>query len=132
MCSSKPFCKTFFCVLVVSMLFSYTGCAPVLIGVGAVSGYMLSNDAATGEVTGSYSTLWNACIDRLEAEGVTIMESIESDGLIRGERAKEHIVVKIESLNSNVQRLKVAARKYLIPKPYVAQDIFVKIVKDLE
>ena len=51
---------------------------------------------------------------------------------IKGERDKTRFVVKINSLAGDTQRLKVAVRKYFLPKPYVAQDLFLKIAKDLE
>ena len=93
---------------------------------------MLSNDSAVGEFDTSYGDVWDVCIDRLESEGIEIYESKESAGLIKGERDKTRFVVKINSLAGDTQRLKVAVRKYFLPKPYVAQDLFLKIAKDLE
>jgi len=43
-----------------------------------------------------------------------------------------NITVRINSLSSGTQELKVSARKYLLPKPHIAQDIFFKIVKGLK
>ena len=109
------------------------GCVPVLVGTGIVTGYVLSNDSAMGNINIGYHDLWIACRDRLESSGADILLARESSGIIKAKLSEEvKITVKIDSISSDVQRLRVSARKYLLPKPYIAQDIFIKIVKDLE
>ena len=108
------------------------GCVPVLVGTGVVTGYVLSNDSAMGNINIGYHDLWIACRDRLESSGADILLARESSGIIKAKMSEVRIAVKIESISSDIQRLKVSARKYLLPKPYIAQDIFTKIVKDLE
>lgn len=109
-----------------------SGCVSVLIGTGIVAGFGLSNDAAAGNVSVGYNRLWNTCLDVFQVEGLEIVSSKESDGLIKAASDNYKYAVKISSLDQDTQRLKISARKYLIPKPYKAQDIFMKIVQELE
>ena len=113
-------------------LFVVSGCVPVLIITGIVTGYMLSNDSAVGNINIGYHDLWAACKDKLSSERADIIRDRESSGIIKAKMADIDITLKISSLSDNTQQLKVSARKYLVPKPYMAQDIFSKIVKSLE
>ena len=113
-------------------LFVISGCVPVILGAGVVTGYALSNDSAMGNVKVSYHDLWIACKDTLVSERANIISAKESSGTIKAKLFDTDIAVKIDSLSDEVQRLKVSVRKYFIPKPYVAQSIFSKITKSLE
>ena len=118
--------------LVASLLL--TGCVPVLIGAGVVTGYVLSNDAVSGTVNIMYRDLWDLCIEQLETQGAEIYEATESAGVIKSRIGDINVAVKITTVSEGVQRLKISARKFvnLVPKPYVAQDIFFNITKELE
>jgi hypothetical protein len=61
-----------------------------------------------------------------------IKSSNESKGLIKAKISDNDVTVKIDTLNAEMQRLRISARKYMLPKPQFAQKIFVKIVKSLE
>ncbi len=117
-----------------SFLFlSLTGCAPVLIGagVGAVAGYTLSNDSAVGNLRTEYRQLWDLCIEKLESLEAEIVEANESKGIIRAVISENKVTIKIDTITSQTQRLRVSARKYLLPKPHFAQKIFLKITEEL-
>jgi len=113
-------------------LFIVSGCVPVILGAGVVTGYALSNDSAMGNINVGYHDLWIACKDVLDSERADIIDAKESNGIIKANISDVNITLKIDSLSDRVQRLKISARKYLIPKPYIAQDIFAKIAKSLE
>jgi len=113
-------------------LFVVSGCVPVILGVGVVTGYALSNDSAMGNINVGYHDLWVACKDILDSERADIIDAKESSGVIKAKISDVNFTLKIDSLSDDVQRLKISARKYLVPKPYVAQDIFAKIAKSLE
>jgi len=119
-----------FLVIIFSLLSS--GCIPLLVGAGAVGGYAVSNDSARGNVGVSYNELWSECLVVLEDEAAQISESNESKGLIKAKIDSYDVTVKIDSIVPDLQKLKVSARRNLLPKPQFAQDIFFKIVKDLE
>jgi hypothetical protein len=115
-----------FCMLFLS------ACVPVLIGTGVVAGYTLSNDSAIGEIKCDYRTLWDVTMDKLETMKAEISSADESKGLIQAKVYDNDVTVKINMVTSSMQKLKISARKYLLPKPQTAQKIFVKIVQDLE
>ena len=108
------------------------GCVPVLIGAGAVGGYTLSNDSASGKINVDYHTLWETVKSVLADNKLSLIVSDESKGLIKAEDGELKITVRINSINENQQRLVVAVRKYLLPKPHKAQEIFFAVAKKLE
>lgn len=113
--------------------FSLTGCVPVVIGsAGLVTGYILSNDSATGNVNTEYRVLWDLCLDTLEDLEGQVIEVNESKGLIKARVSENDVVIRIDSLSPKTQRLKVSARKLFLPKPQYAQKLFIKFVNRLE
>jgi hypothetical protein len=64
----------------------------------------------------------------MEAE---IIVSNESKGVIKARISENDVTVSINTINSETQRLKVSARRFLLPKPQFAQKVFQKIVQDL-
>ena len=109
-----------------------TGCIPVIIGAGMVTGYSLSNDSASGNITAEYRILWDICMDKLEAMEAEILSSNESKGTIKAKLSEHSIYIKINTITTNTQRLKVSARQYFMPKAQFAQKIFLKLVADLQ
>ncbi len=71
-------------VLCIILIIS-TGCVPVLIGgAGIVTGYMMSNDSAIGDVRVSYRELWDISIEVLQnSDKIEIIETNESKGRIK-------------------------------------------------
>jgi len=118
-------------LVLVSMLL-FNGCIPVLLGAGAVAGYSLSNDAAVGMIQMNYSQLWNLCTEKITGMQGEIVDSNQSKGTIKAKLSDNDVTIKIDSMNDTTQRLKVSARKYLLPKPHFAQKVFMRIVQDLK
>ncbi len=108
-----------------------SGCIPVLIGAGVVTGYAISSDAAIGNVKIDYRTLWDICLAKLESLEAEVLQSDQSQGLIKARIGEHSISVKIKNISLGTQRLKVSARIYLMPKPQFAQKIFYKIIEDI-
>jgi len=127
-----PFIRIIYLSIIVCSLFAVNACVPVLVGTGVVAGYTLSNDSAIGEVKCDYRTLWDVSMDKLQNLKPKILTSNESKGLIKATVSDNDVTIKIDTINSSMQKLKISARKYLLPKPQFAQKIFVKIVQDLE
>lgn len=125
--------KNILIILCIILIIS-TGCVPVLIGgAGIVTGYMMSNDSAIGDVRVSYRELWDISIEVLQnSDKIEIIETNESKGRIKIKMDGVDLTVKINTLDSENQQLKVSARKYMLPKPKYAQKIFFNIVKELE
>ncbi len=118
----------------VAFVFSFillSGCVPVLIGAGVVTGYALSGDSAIGNVKAEYRILWDLSLDKLESMEAELLDSDESRGLIKARVAENDVTIRIKNINFETQRLKVSARKYLLPKPQFAQKLFLQIIEDL-
>ncbi|MFA6281169.1 MAG: DUF3568 family protein [Candidatus Omnitrophota bacterium] len=125
--------KIIYFVLCALFLNTLTACIPVLIvGTGAVAGYSLSSDSAIGEMKCDYRSLWDITVDKLESMQAEISFSNESKGLIKAKISGYSVTVKIDELSSKIQKLKISARKNLLPKPQFAQKIFLKIAEDLK
>lgn len=127
-----PFKKTAYLSLLILSLCGINGCVPILVGTGVVAGYTLSNDSAIGEVKCDYRTLWDVTTDKLHSLKAEILTSNESKGLIKAKVTDNDVTIKIDTISQSMQRLKISARKYLMPKPQFAQKIFVKIAQDLQ
>lgn len=104
------------------------GCIPLMIGAGVLTGYALSGDSASGNVKSGYRTVWDACLDTLEEMEAEIVTANESKGLIRANISEYNLTVRINMISHNDQRLKVSARRYLLPKPHFAQKVFLGIM----
>ena len=108
------------------------GCVPVLIGAGVVTGYTLSNATASGNVNAEYRVLWDLCLDRLETMEAEILLSDESKGVVKARISEHSVVIKVDSISIDTQRLKVSARQFLLPKAQFSQKIFLKLISDLQ
>lgn len=127
-----PFKKIIYLSVALFSLCSISACVPILVGTGVVAGYTLSNDSAIGEVKCDYRTLWDVSMDKLQNLKSEISTSNESKGLIKAKVSDNDVTIKIDTISPSMQRLKISARKYLLPKPQFAQKIFVKIIQDLQ
>ncbi|MDD5583707.1 MAG: DUF3568 family protein [Candidatus Omnitrophica bacterium] len=122
-----------FCIVIFAASLIFTsGCIPLLVGAGVVTGYSLSSDSATGNVRSEYRRLWDKCTRALERMEGEIIEAKESKGIIKANVSENSVTIRIDTINSETQRLKVSARKYLMPKPQFAQKVFLKITEDLK
>lgn len=115
-----------------AFFFVVSGCIPVLIGTGVVAGYTLSNDSASGEIKTEYRHLWDITLDTVKTMNPENLTSNESKGFIKAIISGYDVTIKINQISENLQKMKIAARKYLLPKPYFAQKIFVKIVDQIK
>lgn len=120
-----------FFILILSLTLT-CGCVPALVGTGVVAGYALSNDSASGNVKEEYRVLWDLCLDKLESVDAELTNVNESKGYIKARVADTALTLSINTLNPKMQRLKISARKFLLPKPQFAQKIFFKIVEHFE
>ena len=108
-----------------------SGCVPALVAAGVVTGYSIGNDSALGNVKSEYRVLWDVCMDVLENMEAEVILVKESRGMIKAKVSDHSVVIKINTLSMESQRLKVSARRNFLPKPQMAQKIFFKIIEDL-
>jgi len=115
-------------VIIVGMVSMVTtSCIYVIAGgVGALGGYAVSPDAVEGEADADYDTLWDAATQVLSIMG-TVQAKDYKMGSLEGVINGAKVTVDLSQISSNSVRLRVKARKNMLPNIKVAQDIFVKI-----
>jgi hypothetical protein len=103
------------------------GCAPVLIGAGAVGGYLISKDSIQNSFDLPASMIFEASRAVLEEEG--LIKSADKDkGYLKATVQGANIVVTVKSVTRRTVSLKVQARTDLfVPKIDIAQGIYTKI-----
>jgi len=127
--------KRFNVGLLVAVLFltlTMTGCAAFIIGAGAgiVGGITLSKDSAEGYVDDRMDRVWSVSREVLRDKGDIVLED-RAKGKIEAKVNGVTVKVNIKEITSKTAKLKVSARKKLLPKVSVAQDIYVRIAKRL-
>ena len=109
-----------------------SGCVFLVIGgVGALGGYAISPDTIEGTVEGRNSQdAWTAAVDVISIMGI-IDEKNEVAGTLIARVQGAHITITIvEPINDTV-KIRVKARKGMMPKIKLAQDIYGKIVSKI-
>ena len=123
------FFKKFFLIILLSC--SLTGCVYLVVGgIGALGGYIVSPDTVEAVSENNMDSLWDAAIDVISIMGV-IDEQQKEGGVIIARVSGAKVTVKIDEVSKNTVRLTVKARKAFLPKMSVAQEVFVKIMTQL-
>ena len=114
------------------LLTSFTGCIWLVVGgVGALGGYAISPDTIEGTSHIPRDELWDAAGKVLSIMGtVTLTDKAtgEIDALIQGAKVK----VTLIPLGKSNTTLRVKARKTLVPKMPLAQEVYVKILEYMD
>lgn len=104
-----------------------TGCIYFVAGgVGALGGYAISPDTVEGESESDYDTLWDSANEVMGIMG-TVNRKDYKMGTIDGTVSGARINIDMSQISSNEVRLRVKARKNMLPNIKIAQDVFVKI-----
>ena len=108
------------------------GCAvPVILAVGAVGGYSVSRDTFEGITSKSQDELWDTSV-----KVASIMGSVESNDRKRGEISARisgaNVLITIVPVNLTTNKLRIKARKGIFPRIGVAQEVYAKIMNQLE
>ncbi len=122
--------KSFLSLTLVLFLLTGSGCFYLVIGgVGALGGYAISPDTVEGMV-GGYSTqdVWQAAVDTVSIMGL-IEEKNEIAGVVVAKVSGAHITVTVAEPVVDTVKLRVKARRGMMPKIKLAQDIYTKIVQ---
>lgn len=110
-----------------------SGCVPVLVGVGVVTGYVAFKDTAAGNVDATFDDIWEAVLD--VAESRTDIESKDKDRGVLKATVKDGLIsltVKVVPLSEHSYKLKVTARRRMaVADLETAQAIFTAIVRAL-
>jgi hypothetical protein len=112
-------------------LFS-SGCIFLVVGgVGAVGGYAISRDTFEGVSSKGQEELMTSAHKVLSIMG-TISDERPKDGEIVGTVYGNHVTVDVIQINLTTSKLRVKARNNIFPRIAVAQEVYTKIMNQLE
>ncbi|PIQ89069.1 MAG: hypothetical protein COV72_05365 [Candidatus Omnitrophica bacterium CG11_big_fil_rev_8_21_14_0_20_42_13] len=111
--------------------FNLSGCVWFLVGASAAGGYAVSRDTIAGEIDAEYNDVWLAAKNVSQIMGI-IKEEDRAKGFLDLNVDKSHVVINIDRLTPETLRLKIKARKYLMPNIGLAQKLFIKINQQIE
>ena len=124
--------KLFHVILVACMCVFLSGCWFLVIGgAGAVGGYAVSQDTFEGVSAKGQEELVTAAHKVLAIMG-TITDDKPKDGEIVALVSGAHVTVTVVQINLTTSKLRVKARKDLLPCRSIAQEIYTKIMNQLE
>jgi len=124
--------KLFQLILVGMMCVSFSGCWFLVIGgAGAVGGYAVSQDTFEGISSKGQEELITAAHKVLAIMG-SITDERPKDGEIVATVNGATVHITVIQLNLTTSKLRVKARKDMFPCRSVAQEVYTKIMNQLE
>ncbi len=119
-----------FTAVLVSLMLTASGCFYLVVGgVGALGGYAISPDTVEGNVEGRNSQdMWQAAVQVISIMGI-IQEKNEISGVVIAKIQGTQVTVSVSEPITDTVKLRVKARKGMMPKIKLAQDIYTKIVQ---
>ena len=123
----------FFQVLLAAFLCVFSsGCVWLIVGgVGAVGGYAVTQDTFEGISSKGQEELITAAHKVLSIMG-SITEERPKDGEIKALVYGNNVTVVVVQINLTTSKLRVKARKDLFPSRGVAQEVYTKIMNQME
>lgn len=107
------------------------GCAPVLIGAGAVGGYAISKDSISNSFDLAFSHVYAVSHEVIGKTGL-ITQADEQRGVIKATVTGANVTITVRRLTSRTVQLKVKARNdFFLPKIDIAQAVYNQIVEKL-
>ena len=116
-------------VLLLAGALAFSGCAALLIGAGAVGGYAVGRDSVVANLEKSKEAVYRKSLEVASKAGQVTLEDARR-GIIElttPEAVKVRITLK--QLTTRTVELRVKARKNMLPKVDVAQDLYGKIME---
>jgi len=109
-----------------------SGCVFLVVGgVGAVGGYAISRDTFEGVSSKGQEELLAAAHKVLSIMGTITVER-PKEGEIAAMIYGNHVTVDVIQINLTTSKLRVKARKNLLPSVGIAQEVYTKIMNQLE
>ncbi len=109
-----------------------SGCVFLIVGgAGAIGGYAVGRDAFEGVTSKSMEELLASTHKVLSIMG-TISEEHPKEGVIVGIVDGAHVSVCVTQVNLTTSKLRVRARQLIFPRIGTAQEVYTKIMNQLE
>lgn len=118
-------------VIAITVLLGFTGCTPIVFVAGAVGGYAISRDTFEGVSAHALDELWDASNKVVSIMG-TISDSDKSKYQIIGRVNGTDIVLTLYPVNLTTTKIRIKARRLMLPRVSVAQEVYTKIMNQLE
>ncbi len=121
-------------VLSFVLVTSLAGCVPlvlVAVGAGAVGGYAVSRDTFEGVSSKSQDEIWDAANRVLSIMG-EVKDSDRKGGTINAIVSGAHVTASVIPVSLTATKLRIKARKGIFPRIAIAQDVYTKIIHQLE
>lgn len=122
--------KLFYILILPFLLLVLNGCTVALIGAGAAGALVVSQDGVSTYIDSDVSSIWRLSSEVLRQSG-QILESDRKSGTIKAIVKNSKVKVLIEEVTSKTVKLKVKARKNLLPNVELAHDLATKILERL-
>lgn len=124
--------KAVWMLLLSILIFPLNGCVYLVVGgVGALGGYVASPDTVEGTIVGlDYDEAWEKSVEVLSRMGV-LEQRNETMGILEARLQGKDVKVTLFRVGTRSIKLAVKARQMFLPKVKVAQDVYVKIVSEL-
>jgi hypothetical protein len=110
------------------------GCVPlvlVAVGAGAVGGYAVSRDTFEGVSSKGQDEIWDAANHVLTIMG-EVKDSDRKGGTITAIVTGAKVTVSVIPVSLTATKLRVKARKAIFPRIAIAQDVYAKVIHQLE
>jgi hypothetical protein len=109
------------------------GCVYLVVGsVGALGGYVISPDTVEGVMYDRQQPqVWDAVLRVVSVKGV-ILEQNDLGGVVIAKINNAKVTITVVDIGDETVKLTIKARKALLPKVKLAQEIYVKIEASLE
>ncbi|MBI4355307.1 MAG: DUF3568 family protein [Candidatus Omnitrophica bacterium] len=107
-----------------------SGCAVLLLGLGAAGGYAIGKDTVRNDFEKNFGTVYRAGLLTARQMGQVTIED-ERHGKIEATVEESKVWIRVEQNTPTTVRLKVKARKNLLPNIDLAQQVYNKILERL-
>ena len=118
------------CLLVTSL----TGCVPMIfvaVGAGAVGGYAVSRDTFEGVSSKGQDEIWDAANHVLAIMG-EVKDGDRKGGTIIAIISGVKVTVNVIPVSLTATKIRVKDSKSIFPRIATAQDVYAKVVHQLE
>jgi len=117
-------------LLLIGIVFamSISGCAVALIGAGVAGGMAISSDTVKTDVDNKAADIWESAVYTVKKMGVVTTEN-KLKKTLEAIAEESNVTVWVEELTPKACRLKVKARKNLLPNINLAHKISVRIIE---